>query len=145
MGFYNHFLSLLIIFKSQKYQKREGHSLHFTINHPETNLTRVVSNHSKSEFPAKLRRQQAKEISEDITTRSNIKWKIHHKKLKELVWFGATTIELCRSCLCFSALKCICYCRLIASIRGRNDSGSLFHFRNHRCCCTCSLYNLRDK
>lgn len=144
MGFDNQFLSLLIILESQRYQKRGGHCI-FTTNHTETNLMRVVSNHSESEFPAKFRRQQTKEISENITTSSNIKWKMHHKKLKELVWLGATTIELCRSCLCFSALKCICYCRLIASVWGRNDPGSLFHFRNHRCCCTHSVYNLRGE
>lgn len=113
-------------------------------NKPHKTKSDTCSFKPESEFLAKWRRQYTKEIPENIT-RNSIKCEMHHKKLKELVWFGETTIELCRSCLCFSALTCICYCRLIASIWERNSPGSLFHFRNHRCCCTHSVYNLRGE
>lgn len=53
MGFDDYIL--IIIDHFQKLELLEV--LHFTTNHTKTNLTREVSNHSESPFPAKLRRQ----------------------------------------------------------------------------------------
>lgn len=141
MRFDDQFLSLLIFSKAGTSGREKASTV---CNKPHKTKSDTCSFKPESEFLAKWRRQYTKEISENIT-RNSIKCEMHHKKLKELVWFGETTIELCRSCFCFSALTCICYCRLIASIWERNSPGSLFHFRNHRCCCTHSVYNLRGE